>query len=252
VGERPQGTADIQSPLEVGPKLATRGFMTPQPMKNLAEEHYGTGYHTTVHRALIEEDEYFFARARYSAEVYFRGVPRDARVLEYGCGIGQNIALLNSAVGIDVSAEALEAARKRGIQVCETSRDLADGSFDVVLCRHCLEHVERPMDDLLEMRRLLRPGGLLRLVLPRERHYRPQQESDIHQHLYCWNFRAINNLLGRCQFQPTANRVHYVLGFRRLLPLRRVLGHSAYVGAAKLVGVVFRNAELLIDATRLQ
>ncbi|MFZ2803652.1 MAG: class I SAM-dependent methyltransferase [Patescibacteria group bacterium] len=43
---------------------------------------------------------------------------------------------------------------------------LADASVDGVICRSVLEHVERPWDALREMRRILKPGGLLYVQVP--------------------------------------------------------------------------------------
>jgi len=43
---------------------------------------------------------------------------------------------------------------------------LPDNSFDVVTCQTVLMHLERPMDALKEMYRILRPGGLLLCVEP--------------------------------------------------------------------------------------
>jgi len=41
-----------------------------------------------------------------------------------------------------------------------------DGAFDVVLCTETLEHVARPARVLSELRRVLRPGGMLALSVP--------------------------------------------------------------------------------------
>jgi SAM-dependent methyltransferase len=216
----------------------------------VTDKYYDNGYHRVVHWVLIENDEYYLARARYGAEFYFKGIPQDARVLEYGCGVGQNIAGLKNAVGVDISAEARETARQHGVKVYASSQELASESFDIVFCRHCLEHLENPAGDLSEMRRLLKPGGRLRLVLPKEGHRRVSLTPDIHQHLYCWNFRSINNLLNRCGFRPTSNKVNYMLGFRRLLPVKRVFGLRVCVAAARFVHFMLGTGELIVDAER--
>ena len=41
-----------------------------------------------------------------------------------------------------------------------------DGSYDVVICNAVLEHVENPNDVIAEFHRVLRPGGVLYLVVP--------------------------------------------------------------------------------------
>jgi SAM-dependent methyltransferase len=68
--------------------------------------------------------------------------------------------------------------RRRGHEVGATricidlSRPLplADSSFDYVACVEGIEHLERPVDALREMRRALRPGGRLVLTTPNVLH----------------------------------------------------------------------------------
>ena len=60
---------------------------------------YERGYHTERHANLIRDDEYFWARAQASADLYFSPSEQGKRVFEYGCGIGQGIAALPHAAG---------------------------------------------------------------------------------------------------------------------------------------------------------
>ena len=47
-----------------------------------------------------------------------------------------------------------------------TSIPVEDGSFDVVLCTEVLEHVPEPILAIIEMARIIKPGGLLILTAP--------------------------------------------------------------------------------------
>lgn len=47
-----------------------------------------------------------------------------------------------------------------------TAMDLPDASVDGILCESMLEHVAEPWQVVVEMRRVLKPGGLLLLVTP--------------------------------------------------------------------------------------
>src|SRR5262249_12996211 len=52
-----------------------------------------------------------------------------------------------------------------------TDMDLPDGSFDLILCSHVLEHVPDDRAAMAEMRRVLAGGGMALVLTP----YRPDQ-----------------------------------------------------------------------------
>lgn len=71
-------------------------------------------------------------------------------------------------------------AKSPGRQFVSEATDLsriADATYDFVLSSHCLEHVANPLAALQEWRRVMRPGGILVLILPDPRftfdHRRP-------------------------------------------------------------------------------
>ena len=98
---------------------------------------------------------------------------RKGRVLDVGCGSGENVATASQmgwdAQGLDVDPMAVSAARRRGINVRLGSLNelrFDDDSFDLILSEHVIEHVPDPSDLLREMRRILTPGGMLAVITP--------------------------------------------------------------------------------------
>ena len=98
------------------------------------------------------------------------------RVLEVGCGLGDDASALaklvapgGSAVGIDGSRGMVEAARKRHGGVEGLSFEVAnastlpfdDASFDGCRTDRVLQHIADPAAVIREMARVLRPGGSL-------------------------------------------------------------------------------------------
>jgi SAM-dependent methyltransferase len=96
------------------------------------------------------------------------------RLLEIGCGAGRTLfafaAHFDAVVGVDISPEMLELARRRGppanAELRVTSgadlRPLEDGVFDVVFSQHVLQHVPDEAvvaGYLSEVARVLAPGG---------------------------------------------------------------------------------------------
>jgi SAM-dependent methyltransferase len=101
------------------------------------------------------------------------------RVLEVGSGIGNMSAFLvdrERVVLTDTEPRYLERLRERfndrpNIAVQRLFLPVVDGTlaterFDTVICLNVLEHIEDDHASLVVMRRLLRPGGRLVLLVP--------------------------------------------------------------------------------------
>jgi SAM-dependent methyltransferase len=120
-------------------------------------------------------------RARY---LWARPLAAGRDVLDAGCGVGYGTAMLASggaasALGVDVSAHAIDAARAEAgaaarFEVADIERlDVPDASFDLVTCFEVIEYVQHPEHALDELRRVLRPGGLLLISSPNRGVYPP-------------------------------------------------------------------------------
>jgi ubiquinone/menaquinone biosynthesis C-methylase UbiE len=103
------------------------------------------------------------------------GVPADATVLDVGCGPGAVLTRLRELVpagaliGVEPDAElaALARARVPEAEILAGSVErlpLADGSVDVALARYLFQHLSDPVAAAREVRRVLRPGGLLAAI----------------------------------------------------------------------------------------
>lgn len=105
------------------------------------KNYYDSEYHSARHGTLIADSQLFNARAAVEKWLYFRDVPSSARVFDFGCGIGQSIALVSGACGWDLSRESREISRARGLTIFENLTDVPSDTFDLVFSRHTLEHV---------------------------------------------------------------------------------------------------------------
>jgi len=75
------------------------------------------------------------------------------------------------AGGVELVPETADYAARRGRAVRQADMRCLpdpDGSWDLVTCIHSLEHCPEPQRAVAEMARVLRPGGWLFLVVPRE------------------------------------------------------------------------------------
>jgi SAM-dependent methyltransferase len=98
--------------------------------------------------------------------------PRDARVLDAGCGSGRtldDLASYGAASGIELNRLGVEAARTRGHEVREGRVEAIpyeDASFDLVTCLDVIEHTDDDARSLRDLRRVTKPGGRLVVTVP--------------------------------------------------------------------------------------
>jgi SAM-dependent methyltransferase len=101
-----------------------------------------------------------------------------ARVLDVGCADGRLLTWYRDAIpgrtietyGIDIGEEAVERAKAAGhIAVAgrfEMDTELPDGTFDLIVASHVIEHVDDPVGFARRAAQLLKPGGVFMFATP--------------------------------------------------------------------------------------
>jgi len=118
---------------------------------------------------------WYVARRRVLAAVIGRlGLPKDARILEVGCGTGHNLDMLArfgtvSAVEIDDASRELASERLGRPVIAAPLPELAGverGAYDLVALLDVLEHLDDDRAALATLAACLRPGGRILVTVP--------------------------------------------------------------------------------------
>ena len=104
----------------------------------------------------------------------FGALPRDARILEIGCGTGHNLPMLAQfgevdAIEIDPAARRI-AGERLGKRVGDAPLPILPGvprgAYDLIAVLDVVEHIEDDVAALNAMRERLAPGGKILITVP--------------------------------------------------------------------------------------
>lgn len=154
--------------------------------------------------------DHFFASI---FEMVYNPIPPcySGKVLDVGCGSGISLYNLKKrgwdVYGLDLSEKAVrfvqeELGLKNIFAGTLEDKKYPENFFDVVLLTHVIEHLPNPKKTLSEVKRILRPGGLLLITTPNfaclnaklfRKYWFPLETP---RHLYLFTPKTLQNLFG--------------------------------------------------------
>jgi SAM-dependent methyltransferase len=164
------------------------------------------------------EDRHWWFRAR--RDVLWALVERarlgpSPRILDAGCGTGRNLiefARLGPAEGVDLSPQAVEFCRRRGLTGVREARIEAlpyeDGRFDLVLATDVIEHLPDDGAALDELLRVTAPGGRLIVTVPAYRWLWSRHDLS-HHHFRRYTRRMLGERLLEHGWEPLLGTYFY-------------------------------------------
>jgi SAM-dependent methyltransferase len=163
-------------------------------------------YHKT---AASENIHWWFIGRRVIVERILNQLclPKNAKVLEFGCGTGGNLALLakfGKVYGVEPDDTAIEYARKRGIGTILPGSlpdeiPFTGQLFDLIVMTDVLEHVG---EDPIALERLyprLKFGGYILITVPAFRSLWSQHD-DLHHHKRRYTMEGLRTILSNAGY----------------------------------------------------
>jgi 2-polyprenyl-3-methyl-5-hydroxy-6-metoxy-1,4-benzoquinol methylase len=144
----------------------------------------------------------------------FEKYRKSNRILDVGCGVGFFLEQAKKrgweVYGTEYSQKAIEICKEKGIQIVDGILDSMKfdyHDFDVVTSFEVIEHINNPVDELRQIRSLLRKGGLFYCTTPNFnsllRYYLKENYNVIGypEHLSYYTRRTLSALLRNSGFK---------------------------------------------------
>ena len=96
-----------------------------------------------------------------------------SEILDFGCGRGGFIQLSNKiskrSVGLELNIINREYLNNIGVQCINTLSELNDDKFDLITLNHVFEHLNDPINILVELQKYLKDDGIIIIEVPHAR-----------------------------------------------------------------------------------
>jgi SAM-dependent methyltransferase len=142
------------------------------------------------------------------------------RLLDAGCGSGRLFTYdlrgrAGLIVGVDLTSDVAQNPNiDAPLRASLTALPFASETFDLVICKHVLEHLDEPESAFHELARVLRPRGRLLILTPNRFHYVPLLASLLPAS--CQRLVASGRGLTREEVHPALYRANTPRRLRRL------------------------------------
>jgi len=133
--------------------------------------------------------------------------PTKGKILDIGAGTGDFLITAQKngwdITGIEPSVKAKSIASDKGVSFVNTSSNIADQSMDVISMWHVLEHVPDVKAQITELKRILKPNGVIIIAVPNFKSYDAQYYGkfwaayDVPRHLWHFSKTSIRMLFAK-------------------------------------------------------
>ncbi len=185
---------------------------SPQPTpENLGRYYESDDYisHTDGRRSLFEKLYHAVKQKalRDKIKLVQGSKPSKGKLLDIGAGTGDFLTVAKTdgweITGIEPSEKAKAIAISKGVAFAENLVGIADHSFDVITMWHVLEHVPDVEAQITELKRILKPDGVIFVAVPNFKSYDAKHYGafwaayDVPRHLWHFSKIAIEKLFAR-------------------------------------------------------
>jgi len=129
-----------------------------------------------------------------------KSISKNHTVIDFGCGGGFLLKQFDckKIIGIEPNPSAQDSVRKFGIECfsspTEALNQLGSELADVIVSTNALEHALNPLQEIINLKPLLKTGGTIHFVVPCDSKNYKYNPKDVNYHLFSWSPQNLGNL----------------------------------------------------------
>lgn len=181
----------------------------PQPVgENLSEYYESEDYisHTDGKRTFFEKLYHTVKQKALNDKVKLvtKYKPGKGTLLDIGAGTGDFLAIAKKngwhVIGTEPNEKAKNIAKTKGASFTDSIASIEDNTFDAITMWHVLEHVPDINQQISELKRILKPDGVIIIAVPNFKSYDAKYYKqywaayDVPRHLWHFSKTAIQKL----------------------------------------------------------
>ncbi len=201
---------------------------TPKPSDTDLNRYYESDEyisHTDAKNTFVEK-MYHWVRSyslKKKSKLISRNVKSKGCVLDIGCGTGDFLKEMESkgwhVTGFEPNPKAAKIAKSKDINLMNDLIYIPDHYFDVITMWHVLEHVYDLEKQIAELKRLLKPNGLLIVAVPNYHSFDAAfygsfwAAYDVPRHLWHFTKKSISHIFKNVDMKVTSIKPMYYDSF---------------------------------------
>ncbi|MCX6173111.1 MAG: class I SAM-dependent methyltransferase [Flavobacterium sp.] len=168
--------------------------------------------HTDGKRSLFEKVYHFIKNIALKNKVKLINAKSEkGKLLDIGAGTGDFLVAAKNdgwqVLGIEPNTKAKTIAINKGVHFADSLSDLESYSFDAITLWHVLEHVPNLEEYLKELKRLVKPSGIIIIAVPNFKSFdanfygRHWAAYDVPRHIWHFSKTTIDKLFAENQMK---------------------------------------------------
>jgi len=150
-------------------------YVNPMLNEEMVDFEYETGYEEDWVHMLLNPTQREFDNPKFfnGIKTIEKVIETKGKILDVGCATGHFLEICKErgwdVTGVELTKSAVEHCRKIGLNVIDKKlheAEFEEKSFDAITLWDALEHIPKPKEILKEVRKLLKDGGVLLVMVP--------------------------------------------------------------------------------------